>query len=319
MTNDTNNTNNTNNTKITVQKPCLKWVGGKTQILEAVMAKFPATMNNYHEIFLGGGSVLLAALTFQKEGKLKIKKKIYASDTNKGLINVYNAIQKNHAEVYDCISKHVEAYDSLTGNVVNRKPSTLEEAQSSKESYYFWVRQQFNEFVLDSAPPSAQHAAMFLFLNKTGFRGMYREGPKGFNVPYGHYKKTPTIVTQDDLRNISDLIQPVVFVCQDFAQSMAATKKGDFVYLDPPYAPENTTSFVKYNADGFDLDTHNRLFEHVKKINSKKIQFLMNNARVDLVLTNFSDCQCDDIVARRAINSKNPGSTTTEVIVSNYP
>ena len=304
-------------TRLNVQKPFLKWVGGKTQILETILRKIPKNMNNYFEPFLGGGSVLLAVLTYQKENSINIKKKIYANDSNIGLINVFKAIQKDHMMLYEAISSYVTIYDSLTGTTVNRSPANIEEARSSKESYYFWVRQRFNEFTLDSNTTSLEHAAMFLFLNKTGFRGMYREGPKGFNVPYGHYRKTPKIADPVDLKNISDLIQPVIFSSMDFEQFMLTVKKGDFVYLDPPYAPECPTSFVKYNEDGFNMDTHTRLFDTIKRIHNKKVKFLMNNAKVDLVIDNFQDCHCDDVIARRAIHSKNPGSTTVEMIVYN--
>ena len=78
-------------TKLNVTKPFLKWVGGKTQILENILKKLPVSFNNYYEPFLGGGSVLLALLTFQKEGKITIKKKIFANDSNKGLINLFKA------------------------------------------------------------------------------------------------------------------------------------------------------------------------------------------------------------------------------------
>ena len=154
-----------------------------------------------------------------------------------------------------------------------------------------------------------------MFLNKTGFRGMYREGPNGFNIPYGNYKKTPTIITKDELDKISDLIKDVIFIHCDFSTAMSKVKKGDFVYLDPPYAPENSKSFVGYVADGFNLDTHKLLFDEIKKL--KNIKFVMSNAKVDLVTDNFKEYNSNDIIARRAINSKNPGSTTTEVIIYN--
>ena len=156
-----------------------------------------------------------------------------------------------------------------------------------------------------------------MFLNKTCFRGMYREGPNGFNVPYGHYKKTPTIITKEELDYISDLMKDVVFLQSDFCKSVQNIRSGDFVYLDPPYAPETENSFVGYTADGFGLETHNKLFSEIRKLHKQKIQFVMSNAKVDLVVNNFNDCKCDDIIARRAINSKKPGSTTTEVLIYN--
>jgi DNA adenine methylase len=154
-----------------------------------------------------------------------------------------------------------------------------------------------------------------MFINKTCFRGMYREGPNGYNVPYGHYKKTPTIITREQLDTISELIKDVVFIHSDFGESIKNTQEGDFIYLDPPYAPENSKSFVGYNVDGFDLDTHKRLFDSIKKM--RGVKFAMSNARVELVIDNFKNYKSEDVKARRAINSKNPGSTTTEIIIYN--
>jgi DNA adenine methylase len=156
-----------------------------------------------------------------------------------------------------------------------------------------------------------------MIINKLCFRGMYREGPNGYNVPYGHYKKTPTIVTRSDLDKISDLIKNVEFIHSDFNDSIKNVKKGDFAYLDPPYAPENDKSFVGYVADGFNLDMHKALFSEIKKLSESKAKFVMSNAKVDLVTETFKGFHCEDIVARRAINSKKPGSTTMEVIIYN--
>jgi DNA adenine methylase len=144
---------------------------------------------------------------------------------------------------------------------------------------------------------------------------MYREGSNGYNVPYGHYKKTPTIISKKELDNISDLIKDVKFIHSNFNQSIKKIKDGDFVYLDPPYAPENTNSFVGYVKDGFNLETHKYLFNEIKKLD--KVKFVMSNAKVNLVTEHFKEYNCQDIMARRAINSKNPGSTTIEVIIYN--
>jgi len=144
---------------------------------------------------------------------------------------------------------------------------------------------------------------------------MYREGPNGYNVPYGHYKKTPIIISKTDLNYISELIKDVEFKNCSFTESIKNVKDGDFVYLDPPYAPENSNSFVGYVADGFNLDTHKLLFNEIKKL--ENIKFVMSNAKVDLVTDNFKEYNCDDIIVRRAINAKKPGSKTTEVIIYN--
>ena len=298
-------------TEFKLQKPFLKWVGGKTQIINEIISKIPKQMNNYHELFLGGGSVLLAVLSLQKQNKIVIKNKIYAYDINSDLINVYKNIQNNKEELFKFINLYINEYGSIKGSIINRNPSSIEEAKTSKESYYYWIRKKYNNIDKNTIECSA----LFMFINKTCFRGMYREGPNGYNVPYGHYKTTPTIVTETDLNYISDLIKFVEFKHCSFTDSIKNIKEDDFVYLDPPYAPENSKSFVGYVADGFDLETHKLLFDEIK--NLANIKFVMSNAKVDLVTEKFKEYKCHDIIARRAINSRNPGSTTTEIIIYN--
>ena len=297
-----------------VQKPFIKWVGGKTQLLDIIKTKVPSSINNYHEIFLGGGSVLFMILSMQNDNKIKIAQKVYAYDINKSLINVYKNIQTNKDELFEYITKYIKTYDSLKGTIINRRPKTLEEAKSSKESYYYWVRNIFNTM---DEKDSVEYSAIFMFLNKTCFRGMYREGPNGYNVPYGHYKKTPTIITKEELDNVSKLIKNVEFIHSDFKESIKNVKDGDFVYLDPPYAPETKKSFVNYVTDGFDLNMHKLLFDETIKLDEKKVKFLMSNSKVEMVTEKFKEYNCQDILARRAINSKNPESTTIELLIQN--
>ncbi len=295
-----------------IQKPFLKWVGGKTQIIQQIINHFPTEMNNYHEIFLGGGSVLFALLSLRKSNNIKVNGKIYAYDLNQDLINLYQVIQTNPIEFLTILNEFKETYHNITTNTINRKPETLEEALTSKESYYYWIRKQFN----NTHDNEIQKSAMFLFLNKTCFRGLYRTGPSGFNVPYGHYKTTPTIITEDELNSISELISDVNFICADFTNSIQQAEPNDYLYLDPPYAPETKKSFVGYTADGFDLKTHNNLFNLIKTLD-ESIKFTLSNSKVDMVTEAFENYNQEDVNARRAINSKKPDSVTTEVIISN--
>ena len=299
-------------TTTVIQKPFLKWVGGKTQILDRVLEQIPQEMNNYHEPFLGGGSVLLGLLSKQKNNEIQINGKVYAYDGNKALIDVYKNLQGKADELYIELSRYIDEYESVKGDVVNREAKTLEEAKTSKESYYYWIRNKFNGMDKDSLT----YSALFIFLNRTCFRGMHREGPKGFNVPFGNYK-TYARTSKTDWDTLSALIRDVEFVHSDFRESLRNADVGDYVYLDPPYAPESSTSFVGYNSDGFNLDTHKALFKEIRDLHERGAQFTMSNAKVDLVTNEFKDFSCQDIVARRAINSKKPGSTAKEVIISN--
>jgi len=321
ITNETEETEEVKN-QIKITKPFLKWAGGKTQIINTIMEKFPSEINNYHEIFIGGGSVLLALLSYIKinKDKVKVNGTIYAYDINKVLIGVYKNIQSKKDELYKKIKEYRDIYDKCENDCVEdkkeRKPSTQEEAIKSKESYYYWLRIQFNKIIDKS---SIECSALFIVINKTCFRGLYREGPNGFNVPFGHYKTTPKMITKEHLDEISTLIKDVKFECCDFSKSLEKPKEKDFVYLDPPYAPENSTSFVDYNKDGFTLKNHNELFKLTKSLHTKKIKFMMSNSKVKLVTDSFTDesITVSKIECKRAINSKKPESKTMEVIITN--
>ncbi len=278
------------------------------------MALFPTEMENYHEPFVGGGSVLLAVLAAKKAGTLRIHGTVYASDLNRYLIALYKHIQSNIDALLLELKTLVEEFSACTGTEVNRKPVSRAEA-TSKESYYYWTRSRFNAA---EDRVGVQASAMLLFLNKTCFRGVYREGPRGFNVPYGNYKN-PAIYDEAHLRAISNLLQGVVFTAAPFQESLAKVATDDFVYLDPPYAPETETSFVSYTADGFSGDQHRALFALCESWHTR-IKMVMSNAAVKAVKDAFPTpvYTTQVISCRRAIHSKDPTARTNEVLIRNF-
>jgi DNA adenine methylase len=304
--------------KADAPKPFLKWVGGKTQIIDSVIALFPRSMRGYHEPFLGGGSVLLALLACKRRGAIEVTGPIRASDANIGLVALFRNVQSNPEEL-------IAALKTLLGHLAtcgqttpaDRNPATMEAALASQESLYYWVRSQLNALRGESRT-SVAASAMLLFLNKLCFRGLYREGPNGFNVPFGHYKN-PSVFSEAHLRAVSSLIQGVEFTHESFEVSLRHAGDGDFVYMDPPYAPESESSFVSYTCDGFDGRKHRALFNMCAGMEESGVRMLMSNADVASVKRAFpaSSFTTRVIPCRRRINSKRPNARTNEVLITN--
>jgi DNA adenine methylase len=267
-------------------KSCLKWVGSKAQILDEVLSLFPRTIENYHEPFLGSGTVLLGLLSNEN---IQVTGTVYASDLNKNIVDLFRVIQVDPEGL-------IRATQALVAEF---------RAADPQEAYYYQVRTQFN------ASPSP---AKFLFLNKTCFRGLYQENRSGqMNVPYGN-NVNPSILDPDHIRSISRLIQKVIFTHEPYESALAPSRvqsPGDWVYVDPPYCVETATSFTAYTSTRFDPET---LFRTLKAL---PCSFLMSNADVPAVRDAFPvpEYTVGTISCRRAINSKAPASRTNEVLV----
>lgn len=285
-------------------KPFLKWVGGKTQILDEIIPLFPRVIKNYYEPFLGGGSVLLALLSEIQAGRIRVTGRIIAGDLNRVLVSVYKNLQE-----------HPEDLIRELGLLVTNETETKDAEPEEKK--YYTRRANFNSMSLIDRC-SVNGSALFIYLNKTCFRGLYREGPAGFNVPFGHYKK-PAVYDADHLRAVSRLIQPVRFRWCGF-QSFTKFYSGDFVYFDPPYEPINSKSFVAYNKSGFGEQLTNELFTMCHDLTAGGIKFILSNSETRRVLDAFAGEQYTKkiISCKRAINSKKPDQMVNEVLVLNW-
>lgn len=275
-------------------KPILKWAGGKQQLLEWIFSFFPRKIGTYYEPFLGGGSVLFHLLNKLEQKECEVNE-LRAYDINAPLISLYNNIKVRPMDLYNTLEPIVKSYN----------------AAENKEERYYELRSNYN-CLSKSAQCGLLGSAHFLILNKTCFRGLWREGPRGFNVPFGHYKSV-LVVSKEQILAIHSLFAKydVHFEALSFEDSLGRveSRTDNFIYLDPPYYPECASSFTAYHHTKFD---HALLFSLCKEIT---VPFIMSNSNTDTVKREFEDYKIESHDARRRIHSKNPESTTIECLV----
>ena len=242
-------------------KPFVKWVGGKGQLIDEIEKLFLAngkTATKYAEPMVGGGALFFSMLSkYQFE-------ELYISDINAELINAYVAIKRD--------------VETLIERLKEMQMTFLPLDENSRKFYYYSVRDKFNTVKLNDGT-STEKAALFIFLNKTCFNGLYRVNRKGlFNVPMGAFKN-PTICDAENLRNIHNALQNVAIVCGDYTLSKSFIDNKTFVYIDPPYRPiSETSAFTSYNSDAFDDNEQIRLAKFIDEINAAGAKIVLSNS-----------------------------------------
>lgn len=286
-------------------KPFIKWAGGKSQLLDIIREKYPKQINKYCEPFVGGGAVLLDILAnyFPKE--------VMINDINPELTNVYIQIRDNVSEVITILAKMQEEF--------------WDRENGERKEYYLNARTRFNELIKADVQ-TVEKAALFIFLNKTCFNGLYRVNSKGlYNVPMGSYKK-PLICDEKNLRLVSKLIENVEIKCGDYSQCEGFIDENTFVYIDPPYRPLNeTSSFNSYAKAEFGDEQQIELGRFIEKISDKGACIVASNS--DPKNTDKDDNFFDEIYHRfiinrikatRMINSKGSGrGHISELLICN--
>lgn len=289
-------------------KPFIKWVGGKTQLLEDIKKSLPKNLNKienmiFVEPFVGGGAVLFWIL---KEYPNITKAVI--NDINAELICTYRVIKTNVEELIVELNRLQFEYRPL---------SSLE-----RKNYFLSQRTLFNSRTTNDI----QTAALFIFLNRTCFNGLYRVNSKGeFNVPHGKYSN-PRICDEETLRADSALLQKVEILCGDFAQTGQYAGKDVLYYLDPPYRPlTETADFTSYTTGGFDDAEQTRLRDFCDEIAERNAMFVASNS--DPLNVDSEDEFFDKLYgmfhikrvsASRMINSKGDGrGDISEIMISN--
>jgi DNA adenine methylase len=274
-------------------KPVLKWAGGKRQLLEPILSfverAFPDRIEKYYEPFAGGAAVFFALVSRGKFEKARL------SDMNADLIHVYRTLRDDANSVIRDLQKLID--------------------QGLDEETYYKIRDQHRV-----GKPSAR-AARLIYLNRTGYNGLYRVNRSGeFNVPYGRYKK-PRILDEPRLLAAAEALQKVELEVEDFEKSSKTAKRGDFVYFDPPYVPvSKTASFAAYHSKAFDLAEHERLAKSFAQLAKREVSALLSNSDTPETRELFRAFDVGPVEATRAINSKGAQrGAVSELLVKGYP
>lgn len=290
-------------------KPFIKWAGGKSQLLHEIRKYYPfdEKINKYCEPFVGAGAVLFDILnSFELT-------EVYISDINKEAINSYKVIRDDVENLIELLEEFQNEYKDLT--------------HEKRKVIYYKNREEFNRLKVLKQSDSLKRAALFIFLNKTGFNGLYRENLSGgFNVPIGAYKN-PKILDRDNLLKVNKKLQNVEIIHGDYKKSSDFIDNNTFVYFDPPYRPiKPTSNFTSYSKDSFTDEDQIELAEFFKKMDEKSAHLLLSNS--DPKNYNAEDNFFDDlykgfnirrVVAKRFINSdKNNRGFVYELLINNY-
>lgn len=297
--------------QVEIAHPFVKWAGGKSQLLNTLKENFPdgigAEIKKYVEPFVGGGALLFSLLNEYEFDE------VYICDNNKELINAYEIIKNHHKELLWLLGEMQDKYIAF---------SNLEE----KQYYYYEQREKFNKNEL-SDKNAIEKAALFIFLNKTCFNGLYRVNKKGkFNVPFGKHD-SPTICDTENIVKLSEILEKVTLYCGDYREVLNFADSSTFVYIDPPYRPLSTTSgFTSYTEEQFSDKNQEELAEVFKKLSQNGAKVMLSNS--DPHNTNPSDDFFDNLYrgfdimrvdAARMINSKGASrGKIKELLIKNY-
>ena len=273
--------------------PVVKWVGGKRQLLSDMVPLLPKKISTYVEPFIGGGALLF---------HLQPSKAII-NDYNSELMNVYTVIKEHPNELILSLENHRD---------------------NNSEEYFYEIRSLDREKNF-SQLSDVDKASRILYLNKTGYNGLFRVNKAGqLNVPYGRYKN-PAIVNETTIKAVSNYFNSsnIKLLNGDYKNALKGLRNGAFVYFDPPYMPiSSSSSFTGYTESGFNYDKQVELRDECLKLHSKGIKFLQSNSYSKEILKLYSDTnifKIEVVKAKRSINSKaDKRGEISEVLIYNY-
>ena len=270
--------------------PFVKWAGGQRQLIPQIRERMPAQFNNYYEPFVGGGAVIFELLP----------ENAVINDINRALINAYQMICNHPQEFLQ---------------EINRLDAEMWE--DGKE-YYYSLREHYNDKLMRDEF-DVELAALFVFINKHCFNGLYRVNGKGlFNVPYNNSRRSS--VDEQSIMEISEYLRNVTIISGDFEAACEGAGAGDFIFIDSPYAPLNPTSFESYTKEGFDIESHRRLANLFDELTARGCYCMLTNHNTELIneLYGNKGYTIDVVSVKRMINSDASNRVGEEVIICNY-
>lgn len=293
-------------------KPIIKWVGGKTQLLNILIEKMQLDTVDYSnatyvEPFIGGGALFLYLV------EQDVFKSYIINDINTRLINIYNTVK------YD-VDGLIQELDYLKNLYLNLN-------EEDRSILYYEKRKRFNEITITDY--NIESASLFIFLNKTCFNGLYRENKSGgFNAAFGKYE-SPAFFCESDLRKLSVILNTKDIKIlngsyEDFEQDIP---DNSFVYLDPPYRPITKGGFTNYNKSNFNDDAQIELKNYCDRLHDRDISFLLSNSDSKMLDPNdnffdelYKDYAIERVQASRLVNcDKTKRGAINEILIYNSP
>ena len=258
-------------TQKTRSYPFVKWAGGKRQLISQMDIFFPKNYNKYIEPFIGGGAVFFHLLPDNS----------IISDNNPDLINCYKVIKEDVEGLIKSLKKH-----------------------RYEKNYYYEIRALDRDCKKFAELSDVEKASRSIYLNKSGYNGLYRVNSKGlFNVPFGRHKN-PKICDETNLRNVSQALKKVEIFLGSFEICLDFAEKDDFIYFDPPYFPlSDTALFTSYTKNSFDKSSQIKLFEVFKELNKRGCNLMLSNSYSEFILDLYKDFKIVTLKAKRNINS----------------
>ncbi len=267
-------------------KPFLRWAGGKSRIVKyLIRLSPPRSYENYWEPFLGAGSLFFGLAP----------RKSVISDSNLELINCYKAIKDHPNMVMNYLGEHIN---------------------NNSEEYYYAIRDEFNH-----SKPSIKQSARFIYLNRAGFNGIFRVNKSGkYNVPYGH-KDPPPVATREDILLASLLMKNAELISSDYQNLFSSRfpEPGDFIYLDPPYPPINSTSqFNHYTESRFSWDDQKKISIIANQLKARNCLIMISNLDTVEIRDLYCDWNFHPLPVIRWIAANGSRKEVNELVITNY-